>query len=568
MILRRALIVTLGILTLFSTPSFSQPCIAPELYGAVADGVTNDATAIAHALADATATRGHLCFSPRVYAVGSAGWTGFAVASKSNFAITGNGTTIKLLSVPTQTDLNGDVSPLFKITSSTDWSIRDITFDMNGLNASAVYSDSHNRVQIEGNQFITSGGNNRGVKLSRGTSAKVRSNHCEGVFHCVVLGHTDVGYHETRFVVSENTAQAMGGGDFVSGVMKDGVISDNNINGTFAAVKLSGFGTTFSANVSIRGNIVRGATAQCFQTAGGGVIVKGIVITGNICLGSANSGVYLVDIDGFVVANNTIIDAVQSPIMCDNTCKNGTIAGNYLDSVAVTPQQHGIYFNAENVASGIANIAVTGNTVRGIDNAGGGGITMTRLSTGTGTRISVVGNVLDANTNGIYGPAAATDFTSMVVAGNVSRGNTTQDLNWNYTDTIGLGTNILTNSAGVNNLAMTSQETSFRPGYNVVAYSASMTPDLTKGSRQEITITNGTAFTINAPTGAAVKGAPLSIILRNTSGGAHGAITWNATYKMGGALAAIATGKSKTIDFVWNGTNWVESFRSPSDVTN
>jgi putative cofactor-binding repeat protein len=570
MILRRALFVTIGILALFSTPSFSQPCFAPELYGAVADGVTNDATPIANALADAVATRGYVCFSPRVYAVGSTSWAGFAVATKSNFALKGTATTIKLLAQPTQSDLNGDVSALLKITGSTDWSVSGIAFDLNGFNAIAVYGDSNNRVLIQGNRFTTSGGTNRGVKLTRGTDAKLVANHCDGVFNCFYLGHTDANYHETRFVVSGNTAQSLGGSDFVVGVMKDGAITNNSINGTYSGIALAGFGSYFSENVSVTGNIIRGASAHCIQIDNtSGAIAKAITITGNTCIGPTSDGVYLVGgINGFVVSGNTIKDSGQSGVHCESPCSNGVISNNLIDAVAGTPAQAGVYLNAQNTVTGITDVTVSGNTIRGYDNTGWGGIRLNRNSTGTGARISIVGNMLDLNYHGILGDSSATDWTSLVVVGNVSRGNTTQDLNWNYTDTIGLGTNILTTSTGVNNLAMTSQEASFRSGYNVVTYSASMTPDLTKGSRQEITITNGTAFTINAPNGAAVKGAPLSIILRNTSGGAHGTITWNATYKMGGALAAIATGKSKTVDFVWNGTNWVESFRSPADVTN
>jgi hypothetical protein len=101
----------------------------------------------------------------------------------------------------------------------------------------------------------------------------------------------------------------------------------------------------------------------------------------------------------------------------------------------------------------------------------------------------------------------------------------------------------------------------------VVTYAASMTPNQRNGASHTITITNGTAFTINNPANS-VDGAVVTIILRNTSGGAHGAITWGAGYRMAGALAAIATANSRSIQFIYDGTNWVETFRSAADVAN
>jgi hypothetical protein len=103
-----------------------------------------------------------------------------------------------------------------------------------------------------------------------------------------------------------------------------------------------------------------------------------------------------------------------------------------------------------------------------------------------------------------------------------------------------------------------------------VTYSASMTPDSSLGQRQVITATNGTAFTINAPANppaAAPFGQRMTITLRNTSGGALGAATWNAAYRMA-AWTNPATGFSRSVDFVYDGTSWVEVGRTPGDVPN
>ncbi len=100
------------------------------------------------------------------------------------------------------------------------------------------------------------------------------------------------------------------------------------------------------------------------------------------------------------------------------------------------------------------------------------------------------------------------------------------------------------------------------------AYSASITPNATDGDWQTITVTNATAFTINAPTNApdANHSQELTIEIFNNSGGAHGAITWNAAFVLvGGALAVIANTKKKFIAFKWNGASWIEVSRASAD---
>lgn len=100
-----------------------------------------------------------------------------------------------------------------------------------------------------------------------------------------------------------------------------------------------------------------------------------------------------------------------------------------------------------------------------------------------------------------------------------------------------------------------------------ITYSASMTPNSDIYGKFVITATNGTAFTINNPTGTNSSHKRISIRIRNTSGGALGAITWGAQYKLG-TWTSPATANSRTIDFDWDGTNWVEAHRTSADVPN
>lgn len=99
-----------------------------------------------------------------------------------------------------------------------------------------------------------------------------------------------------------------------------------------------------------------------------------------------------------------------------------------------------------------------------------------------------------------------------------------------------------------------------------VTYSASMTPDASQGNRQIITATNNTAFTINVPTTPSLNQS-LIFTVRNASGGALGAVTWNAIFKMA-TWTQPANGTSRSITFYYDGTNWIEISRTPADVPN
>lgn len=110
-------------------------------------------------------------------------------------------------------------------------------------------------------------------------------------------------------------------------------------------------------------------------------------------------------------------------------------------------------------------------------------------------------------------------------------------------------------------VAPTSHETE-----ETVTYSSAMTFSSFENSTFVITANNGSAFTINAPTEPA-KGKQITIRLRNTSGGALGAATWDAVFKMA-AWTNPTNGNSRSITFEYDGTNWVEMTRTAADVPN
>lgn len=98
------------------------------------------------------------------------------------------------------------------------------------------------------------------------------------------------------------------------------------------------------------------------------------------------------------------------------------------------------------------------------------------------------------------------------------------------------------------------------------AYSASITLDATTGNLFEIVANNGTAFAINAPSNPKA-GQIITIVIFNTSGGALGAVTWNAIFKLS-AWTQPANGNNRAISFYYGGTAWREIMRTTVDVTN
>lgn len=101
---------------------------------------------------------------------------------------------------------------------------------------------------------------------------------------------------------------------------------------------------------------------------------------------------------------------------------------------------------------------------------------------------------------------------------------------------------------------------------STVTYSTSMTPDSALGTVFRITVTDGVAFTINAPLNP-VAGEEITVVIRNASGGVAGAATWNAVFKMS-TWTQPANATSRSITFFYDGTNWIQISQTGVDVPN
>jgi hypothetical protein len=98
---------------------------------------------------------------------------------------------------------------------------------------------------------------------------------------------------------------------------------------------------------------------------------------------------------------------------------------------------------------------------------------------------------------------------------------------------------------------------------NVLASSGTIFIDAQSGESQIITPT--AAITLGAPLHSRT-GQILTITLVNT--GSMGSVTWDPIFKMATPITLPANGFSRSFSFTFNGSNWVERFRSAADIAN
>lgn len=98
-----------------------------------------------------------------------------------------------------------------------------------------------------------------------------------------------------------------------------------------------------------------------------------------------------------------------------------------------------------------------------------------------------------------------------------------------------------------------------------LTYGTTIATDASAARYLKITATNGTGFTISNPTQAG-EGMEIVYDIKNSSGGAMGAITWGAAFLLAGSFTNPADTKRRTIKFYYDGTNWVEVCRAAADI--
>jgi hypothetical protein len=105
--------------------------------------------------------------------------------------------------------------------------------------------------------------------------------------------------------------------------------------------------------------------------------------------------------------------------------------------------------------------------------------------------------------------------------------------------------------------AMLNVNGNIQSGVSTPTYGVTVTINADSGNYAKITVTDTNAWTMAAPTNPRT-GQTLVVDIVNASGGAMGAITWNAVWKLDSSYANPANGKRRTATFYYDGSNWVQ----------
>lgn len=346
-----------------------------------------------------------------------------------------------------------------------------------------------------------------------------------------------------EFSVFDNCSTIFG----LNGIIASGLVANNVVRG--GIYQCGNLGNAGVLTTSIGIQFGDGTAA-----AQGNVVCEGFIVTGfatQIWRLGENFGKTL---DGFVDFTNGVGILCQS---AGNAATCQEIRGNYIATTALAT--NGIRLLSNTASSNPLGTQIRGNQILSYAAGAVNGI----LVDGTSEQNNIIAN--NQINCGSLSDCQISQGTGHIVAGNRFEGLGFYGLvQLTYAaDNVGP---LIANAFTFVNL----------PLFSVVqnptlAYSASITPDLHTGNSQVITVTTGAAFTINAPINPpASGGVRLRIRLANASGGAFGAVTWAASYKVPAGITYPASGFNRTYDFelgVAGGTYYLTS--SPTvDIPN
>lgn len=355
--------------------------------------------------------------------------------------------------------------------------------------------------------------------------------------------------YTNRIVISENEFQADAGA--LENIRDDGgschTIQDNNFNAGSHALRASGvYGLTFTGNESEVHT--SGCVVLTNSKASGAFIApcQGIDIRGNLLIDPVATHIDIVDAQGGRIVANTFGQATSRSILFSGASNpaSGLLVANNTKVIAGAAKQSVVLVDTA------AGATLRNNQVLIAAQAY---VTSALGATGSQTITPTTMEGIRVGTPLVCQNADGTNFEIVTVTA--------------ITSTTFTATFASTKSA--NWLVTSGREDTGIRQRAIITYSASMTPNTLQGDWQIITATNGTAFTINAPTNALnlVDGAQLTITLKNSSGGALGAATWNAVFKMS-TWTNPANGQNRSITFRYDSTNWVQVSQTGVDVPN
>lgn len=441
--------------------------LRPSQFGAVGDGVTDDAAAWALTLTAAGSANFEIWGDPgKTYLIGTAGIT---VTSKTNARIVPNGAKLKIGAVATQTVATFGATSI-KLDSCTDVDFAGWDVDGNSKATNLIGIVDSTRCGVRRNKCYSAGIN--GLIVAAGnTRNKYEDNECHdglGTARGMWIGNTNALEVEANPSIRRNECYDMGATG-IGGTISGGCVIDNDSYdnvGSGIAMGADDPGQYEKAIIALNrchGNTFHGIQSDASTDSD---YTHLLLIALNQCYENDGSGIY-------GLRNR---DSVYAVNMCwnNNADASGTGSGIQLDlnkrviaamnmcfdtrSGAARTQSSGLRAVAQTNALDVEDLSVVlnhcnNNLTTGID----------LQNSGSGTIAGLLAACNYTNDNGTNGlqvvDSAAGNITEVTVVGNHASGNGTSDLRVDPPDAVIEANRFSLSPAGTMRLTFTSGDT-------------------------------------------------------------------------------------------------------------
>lgn len=402
-------------------------------FGAVGDGVTDDAAAIQLAVNAATANQ-TVYFPAGTYAVGAAG---IAITNKTGVTLTGDGAIIKITAISALTTALGAAT--IHLSGCTRSGVRGLEINGNSIASSAIGLTGCTDCFVDGCTIYSSGVNGQITSAGGGVRNRFTNNLVyfgRGTSRGMWLGNNNASDMETDIAILNNVVRNNPATGIVASSVGGRVVGNHSHTNDGSGIIFPGANGYSAKNLTVTGNycinnLFHGMQSDVLYSTDADCI-SGINISGNVCSNNARgtgTGIYMLNTRNCTIQGNTCLDNVSAGIAADDNNLGLTISGNICaDTRSGTSrtQQIGIRMNVTNYNS--SGYSVNGNTLRNNKNTGLQSICTASGKTITGVAIS--GNNIVSNANyGIFvSEVTAGDMSGVVIAGNTVKGHATFDL--------------------------------------------------------------------------------------------------------------------------------------------
>jgi parallel beta-helix repeat protein len=432
-----------------SYATVTNKAINASSYGVVADGTTNDAPALASAIA-AMSSGCVLVLPAGTMALGSAGWVGILFGDLSHIWIQGNNTAITWLATPSQQ--TGPIGATgLRLYNCTNAVVSGIRINGNGIGCIGLGLDTCtscvvSQVEAFGHgapgQFATCKGNG-----NRWSYCSAHDSTLGSGSRGYLLGNANSGWGETNLTIEKCSAQNNSATGFaIEGIriMCVNNLSENNAGAGFTSSTATGSSSSdhlFFGNIG-RQNLFHGWQADVY-----GANATRIVLTGNNFSDNTEAGIYCSKATDVVITDNILSNngsATGAAAIVLYESNNVTISNNTIEGDAT----YGVGISTAFPTNTLADIVIANNRWVGSNSK------VIWLETIDGSsslrRFVVTGNIVHGGSYGLYlrTSAAGGVIDTLTISNNIVDSGTSASYFF-YDTYVGQSTNVrLTGNAG------------------------------------------------------------------------------------------------------------------------